>query len=103
MATVSDKKDFSQFSKISQFTVDAVDLPSVAANDVAETELSISGVTSDMECIGVIKPSLEAGLFVGGGRVTGDGTVKVFLVNPTASPLDAASENGWKFLFVAGS
>lgn len=67
------------------------DPASVANITTAEQTVTVPGAkVGDM--VFVNKPTLTAGLGVVGSRVSAANTVAITFVNPTASPIDAASE-----------
>jgi len=65
---------------------------SVAAAAVGTVDLTVPGSTPDMHFI-VTAPTLNVGLAIGGSYCTTAGTVVVRLINPTASPIDDASQS----------
>ena len=91
-------KDIGPHNPIREYTVDGVDLASVAANTTAEQTVTVDGVTTDDVLLHVSKPSLQAGLGVAGARISAANTVALTLINTTASAINAASEDGWKFV-----
>lgn len=68
-----------------------VDPASVGAASVSAQSLTVVGATPDMHYI-VTAPSLEANLAIGGSYCTTAGTVVVRIINPTAAPIDPASQ-----------
>lgn len=90
--------DFGPHNPIRVYEVDGVDLDSVAANTTAEQDITVSGVAVGDALLNVVKPTLEAGLGVAGARIKAADTIAVTFVNPTASAVDAASEDGFKFV-----
>jgi hypothetical protein len=64
---------------------------SVAANTSEEETMTVRGVKVG-DFVAVSKPTLEAGLGVCSARVSADNEVKVQLVNPTGSGVNAGSE-----------
>lgn len=99
MAQVSSVvKDFGQNNLRRVYNIDGVDLASIAANTTVEVDLTVTGVTTDDRVIAVVKPALEAGLVLGNFRVKAADTVSVTIANVTASPIDAASEDGWEVI-----
>ena len=68
------------------------DPASVSAASVGTVSLTVPGALPDMHFI-VTAPSLSANLAIGGSYCTTAGTVVVRLVNPTASPVDDASQS----------
>lgn len=64
---------------------------SVSAASVSAASLTVPGAKPDMHFI-VTAPSLEANLAIGGAFCTTAGTVVVRIINPTASPIDPASQ-----------
>lgn len=69
---------------------ETIDLASVAANTVTTEALTVTGVLSDDIVLAVIPPS-TVGIGICSAVVTAADEVTVVLVNPTASPIDAAS------------
>lgn len=66
---------------------------SVAANTSAEQTFSVPGlkVATDV-VLAINKPTVTAGLSIGGFRVSADDTLAITFVNSTAAPIDAAAE-----------
>lgn len=95
-------KDVGPHNPIREYDVDGVDLASVAANTTAEEDITVTGVSTDDVLLSVQKPSLEAGLGIAGARIKAADTIAVTLINATGSPIDAASEDGWKFVVAKG-
>ena len=72
--------------------VDVVfDPASVAANTSAAQTITVAGIDLN-DTVFVTKPTLSAGLSIGGARVSAQDTISVTFVNSTASPIDAAAE-----------
>lgn len=60
---------------------------SVAANTSAEQIFTLPGCTPQDVCVGVQKPTSQAGLIIGGSRVVGNNQVAITFGNLTASPI----------------
>lgn len=68
------------------------DPASVSANTSAAQSITVPGLLVG-DFVAVTKPSLSAGLSIGGARVSAADTVSVTFVNSTGSPIDAGSES----------
>jgi len=66
---------------------------SVAADTSVEQTFSVPGlkVATDI-VLAINKPTVTAGLSIGGFRVSADDTLAITFVNSTAAPIDAAAE-----------
>lgn len=74
--------------KVRFFTI-ALDLPSVAANTVAEATVTVTGLTTSD--IVFVNAAHQANLAVASARVTAADTLGLSLVNPTGGALDYGS------------
>ena len=84
--------NFTGFSAVPQLVASVtVDPDQVAGASVGAQSLTVAGATPDMHFL-VTAPSLEANLAIGGAYCTTAGTVVVNLVNPTANPINPASQ-----------
>jgi len=80
------------FSGVPQLVAKVTSNPgSISAASVLAHSLTVNGATPDMAYI-VTAPSLEANVAIGGAFCTTKGTVVVRLINPTAAPIDPASQ-----------
>jgi hypothetical protein len=69
-----------------------LDPASVAAATAVEQTFNVPGLrVGDM--VQVTKPSLSAGLAIGGARVSARDTLAVTFLNATAAPIDPGSES----------
>ena len=82
------------FSSVPQIVVGpiTIDPDSVSGSSVGAQSLTVPGAQPGMHFI-VTAPSLETTLAIGGAYCTTAGTVVVRIVNPTASPVDPASQS----------
>ncbi len=69
---------------------------SIAAASVGETSVTVPGIKTDM-IVAVQADALEANLILGQPRVTAANTVAIRIANPTAAPIDPASQT-FKFI-----
>jgi len=84
--------NFTGFSAVPQLVSKVtVDPDQVAGASVGAQSLTVPGATPDMHFI-VTAPSLETNLAIGGSYCTTAGTVVVRIVNPTANPINPASQ-----------
>lgn len=84
--------NFTGFSAVPQLVAKVtVDPDQVAGASVGAQSLTVPGSTPDMHFL-VTAPSLETNLAVGGAYCTTAGTVVVRIVNPTANPINPASQ-----------
>lgn len=65
---------------------------SVAINTTAEQALPVAGILATDVCIGVSKPTAQAGLGIVGQRVSSAGTISVTYVNDTGATITPTSE-----------
>ena len=84
--------NYTGFSSAPQLVAKVIiDPDSVPGASVGAQSLTVAGATPDMHFI-VTAPSLTANLAIGGAYCTTAGTVVVRIVNPTANPIDPASQ-----------
>lgn len=74
-------------SQVIQFGVNVGTLGSVATITTSEQSITEAGIQATDVCIGMSKPSTQAGLLLGAGRISAASTAKVVFVNPTAGTL----------------
>lgn len=65
---------------------------SVSGNTSVEQTFTLPGLQVGDLILEVIKPTVSAGLSIGGQRVSAKDTLAITFVNSTASPIDAAAE-----------
>lgn len=71
----------------------------VAANTSAEQTVTVPGVIVGQDfCLESLKPTVQAGLSVAGGRVSAANTVSVLFVNSTAAPITPTASEAYTFL-----
>lgn len=76
---------------IRQTTV-TFDPASVAANTTVEQTVTVTGLKTDDIILSVNKPTLDAGLAVGGGRVSATDTLAITFINASVGAVDPGSE-----------
>ena len=79
----------------------AVDPASIAAGAAGNTDITVLGVKKDALVIGVPPIDLEAGVVPQACSAPSDDTIRVRLVNHTASAVDGASKT-WNFVVFTG-
>lgn len=72
----------------------------VAANTTAEQTFTVPGVVASDFCLGVSKPTTQAGLGIVNTRVTAANTVGVTFSNNTGSGITPTAGETYKFLLV---
>lgn len=72
----------------------------VAANTTAEQTFTVPGVLASDVCMGVSKPSAQAGLGIVNARVSAANTVAITFSNNTASGITPTAAETYKFLLV---
>lgn len=83
---------YSGFSSVPQIVAKVTSNPaSISAASVLAHSLTVAEARPGMHFI-VTAPDLEANVAVGGAYCSTKGTVVVRLVNPTAAPIDPASQ-----------
>lgn len=83
---------YNGFSSVAQLIAEVTQNPAeVAATAVAAESFTVPGARPGMHFV-VSAPSLEANLAIGGAECTTDDTVVVRIVNPTALPINPASQ-----------
>ncbi len=74
-------------SKITLYGVNVGAVAAVAGAMTVEVANTVNGVFPADVCLGVQKPTLQAGLLTGSGRVSAANTVQIDYANVTASPI----------------
>lgn len=70
----------------------------VAANTTAEQTFTVSGVAlATDECMGVVKPTAQAGLGIVGWRVSADNTVAITFSNNTGGNITPTASQTYSF------
>lgn len=69
----------------------SINVASVDANTTAEQIFTLTGVKPG-DYVGVNKPSCDAGLGIGGVRVSAADTIAITYINATGSAIDPAAE-----------
>ena len=70
----------------------------VAANTTAEQAFTVSGVAlATDECVGVVKPTAQAGLGIVGWRVSADNTVAITFSNNTGAGITPTATQTYSF------
>ena len=83
--------------RIYRYTVDVGVLSSVAANTTAEQTVTVTGlIASTDDVIQIIKPTLQAGLFVTLGKIVSDNQLVLQFANITASPITPTASETYK-------
>lgn len=96
-------RDAGPHNPIREYTVDDVDLASVAANTTAEQDITVTGLTTADILIGVTLPAAIAGIGIVNARIKAANTLALTFVNSTASAVDAAEFDGLKVTVIAGA
>lgn len=65
---------------------------SVANATAANQTFTVSGLTTDMDIVGICMPSLEAGVTISNAFVSATNTLSIRFSNNTAAPIDPASQ-----------
>jgi len=103
MATsIAGVRDIGPHNPIREYTVNGVDLASVAANTTAEQDITVAGLEATDILLSVAKPTVEAGIGIVGARIKAANTLAVTFVNATGTAVDEASEDGWKVVVAKG-
>jgi len=69
-----------------------IDPASVAANTTVEQTFTVTGVSSGDYILSLVKPTLTAGIGIGGYRCSADDTVAITFINATGGAIDPGSE-----------
>ena len=69
-----------------------IDPTSVNAGSVSVETFSVTGLGDETNAVYVQAPSLEAGLFIVGAKITDLNTLELSIWNSTGAPVDPASQ-----------
>lgn len=72
----------------------AIDLPNILANVTGYIDVTVAGAKTTQAVSVQLLADLPAGVSLVGLRITAANTVRVFALNHTAAPVNAASVNG---------
>lgn len=70
----------------------SIDVASVSGNTSVEQTFTLNGLQLGDLILELVKPSVSAGLSIGGQRVSAANTLAITYVNSTASPINPAAE-----------